>query len=68
MRNRKLNEISKIDVVMKVKMEFKVAKTTGLLTAAIISSFIPIFAFATLGNLVPLFRKNAFMRLAPLVT
>ena len=67
-RNRKLNEISQIDVVMKAKMVSKVAKTTGLLTAVIIFSFIPIFVFSILGNLVPLFRTNAFMRLAQLVT
>ena len=67
-RNRKLNEISEIDVLMRAKLESKVAKTTGLLTAAIISSFIPIFAFAILGNLVPLFRTNSFIRLAQLGT
>ena len=67
-RNRKLNEISEIDVLMRAKLESKVAKTTGLLTAAIISSFIPIFAFAILGNLVPLFRANAFLRHAQFVT
>ena len=66
-RNRKLNEISQIDVLMKAKLESKVAKTTGLLTIAIISSFIPIFVFAILGNLVPLFRTNASMRLTQLV-
>jgi len=67
-RNRKLNEISQIDVVMKAKLEAKVAKTTGLLTATLISSFIPIFAFSVLGNLVSLFGTNTFMRLAQLVT
>ena len=66
-RNRELNEISQIDVLMKAKLESKVAKTTGLLTIAIISSFIPIFVFAILGNLVPLFRTNASMRLTQLV-
>ena len=66
-RNRKLNEISQIDVLMKAKLEAKVAKTTGLLTAALISSFIPIFAFAILGNLVPLFRTNLSIRLTQLV-
>ena len=66
-RNRKLNEISQIDVLMKAKLESKVAKTTGLLTIATISSFIPIFVFAILGNLVPLFRSNASMRLTQLV-
>ena len=66
-RNRKLNEISQIDALMKAKLESKVAKTTGLLTVAIISSFIPIFVFAILGTLVPLFRTDASMRLAQLV-
>ena len=52
---------------MKAKLESKLAKTTGLLTVAIISSFIPIFVFAILGNLVPLFRTNYSMRLTQLV-
>ena len=55
-RNRKLGEISRIDVLMKAKLESKVAKTTGLLTAGVISSTIPIFLFAILGNSMPLFR------------
>ena len=67
-RNRKLNEISQIDVLMKAKLESKVAKTTGLLTAAIISPCIPIFVFATLGNLVPLFRTDFFIRFTQLAT
>ena len=44
-RNRKLNEISQIDVLMKAKLESKVAKTTGLLTAGVISSFISQYLF-----------------------
>ena len=67
-RNRKLDEISQIHVLMKAKLESKAAKITGLLTVVIISSFIPIFAFAVLGNLVPLFRTNASIRLTQLVT
>ena len=58
-RNRKLNEISQIDVLMKAKLESKVAKTTGLLTAAVISSFIPTFVFGILANVVPIFRTIA---------
>ena len=61
-RNRKLNEISQVDVLMKAKLESKVAKTTGLLIAAMISSFIPIFVYATLGNVVPLLRTNVYIR------
>ena len=44
---------------MKAKLEPKVAKTTGLLTAAVISSSIPVLLFPILGNVVPLFRTNA---------
>ena len=61
-RNRKLNEISQLDVLMKAKLEFKVAKTTGLLTVAVISSFIPTFVFAILVNYLPLLRTNAAHR------
>jgi len=57
-RIRKPNEISQIDVLIKEKMESKVAKTTGLLTAAFISSFIPIFISVILGNAVPVVRTN----------
>ena len=66
-RNRKLNEISQIDVLMKAKMESKVAKTTGLLTAAVIVSFVPIFVFGVLGVLVPVLRTNTAIRLTETV-
>ena len=48
-RNRKLNEISQIDVLAKAKLESKIAKTTGLLTAVVIFSFIPTFVFGIIG-------------------
>ena len=67
-RNRKLNEISQIEVLLQAKLESKVAKTTGLLTAAIFSSFVPILVFATLGNLVPLLRTNVSIRFTQLAT
>ena len=67
-RNRKLNEISQIEVLLKAKLEAKVAKTTGLLTAVIISSFVPIFVFAIIGNLVPLLRTNTSIRFTYLAT
>ena len=62
-RNRKLNEISEIDVLIKAKLESKVAKTTGLLTAAIISSFVPIIVTGILGNVMPVLRTNIAIRL-----
>jgi len=66
--NCKLNETYQIDVLIKAKLESKVAKTTGLLTAAIISLFIPLFVFAILGNVVSLLRTNAAIRFTQLAT
>ena len=66
--NRKLNKISQVDVLIKAKLESKVAKTTFLLTAAVISSFIPMFVLATLRNAVPLLRTNVSIRLTQLAT
>ena len=67
-RNRKLNEISQIDDLLKAKLESKVAKTTGLLSAMVISSFIPIFVFAVLGNVIPVFRTNEALRCTQILT
>ena len=53
---------------MRAKLESKIAKTTGLLTAALISSFIPICLLAILRNVVPLLRTNAAIRFTQLVT
>ena len=61
-RNRKLNEISQIHVLMKAKLESKVAKTTGLLTAVVIFSFIPILIVVVLRNVVPVLRTNAVLQ------
>ena len=55
-RNRKLNEISQIDVLIRAKLESKVAKTTGLFTAAIISSFVPMIVTGILRNVMPVYR------------
>ena len=62
-RNRKPNGISQIAVLMKAKLESKVAKTTGLLTTAVICSFIPAFVFGILGHVAPVFRTNGPIRL-----
>ena len=40
-RNLKTNEISQVSFLMKVKRESKVAKTTGLLAAVVIFTFLP---------------------------
>ena len=66
--NRKLNEISQIDDLMKARVESKVAKTTGLLSAMVISSFIPIFVMAVLGSVIPVFRSSAALRFTQILT
>ena len=63
-RKRKQNQISQVTVLMKAKLESKVAKTTGLLTAWLISSFVPSVGIAMLGNFFPVFRMNSAFRLA----
>jgi len=67
-RNRKLNEISQIHVLMKAKLEFKVAKTTGLLTTVIIFSFFPAVFVMILRNVVPIFRTSDTLRCTLRVT
>ena len=67
-RNRKLNEISQINVLIKDKLESKVAKTTGLLTTAFISSFMPLFVLVILRNPVPVFRTNAAFQFTQVFT
>ena len=67
-RSRKLNEISQIDELLKAKLESKVAKTTGLLSAMAISSFIPVFVFVVLGNVIPVLRTNEALRFMQILT
>ncbi len=49
-RKRKVNEISNVTVLMNAKSQSKVAKTTALLTAALIFSFTPAIAIPASGN------------------
>ena len=67
-RDRKINEISQVTDLVKVKLESKVAKTTGLLTAALMLTFLPIFGFEILANFFPVFRTNVAIRFTDTVT
>lgn len=62
-RNLKTNEVSQVSFLMKMKRESKVVRTTGLLAAVIIFSFLPIPAVASLGNVFLVFRTNVAFRL-----
>ena len=67
-RNRKLNEISQFDDLLKAKLESKVAKTTGVLSAMVISSFMPVFVFTVVGNVIPVFRTKEALRFTQILS
>ena len=52
-RKRNLNEISQVSILLTAKLENKVAKTMGLVTAALIVSFVPLIVVLTLGRVFP---------------
>ena len=61
-RKRKITEISHVSALVKAKQEIKVVKTTGLITAALILSFVPVFVVGGLGEVFPVLRtSNAFL-------
>ncbi|XP_078363699.1 adenosine receptor A1-like [Oculina patagonica] len=67
-RQRKLNEISQVTVIVEAKLQSKVAKTTGLLTAALMFSFIPSFGLQILGSFFPVFHTWTAIRFTTTVT
>ena len=62
-RKRKINEISQVNALIKAKMESKIARTTALLTGALICSFLPTIGVSLLGNVYPVFATNSLPRL-----
>ena len=52
-RKRNLSEISQVSTLMTAKLENKVAKTMGLVTAALIISFVPAMVVHMLGAVFP---------------
>ena len=68
-REHKINESQQVNVLIKVKLESKVAKTTGLLTAALIFCFIPVTVFAILHvrYVFPVTRTNVGLGMTAVV-
>ena len=62
-RKRKINEISQVNALIKAKLESKVAKTTGLLTASLMLSFLPAMGMTFLRNIFSVFAKSSFLGL-----
>ena len=56
-RKRKFNQISQVSVEVSMKLEYRVAKTTALVTVALILSFIPAAILSLLGRFFPALRK-----------
>ena len=62
-RKRKISEISNVTQLVQAKLQSKLAKTTTMLTAALIFSFSPAIAIALLANISPVFGTNSAFRL-----
>ena len=68
-RKHKVNESQQVNVLIKVKLESKVTKTTGLLTAALIFCFILVTVFTILHMryVFPATRTNVGLRITTVV-
>ena len=59
-----MNSISQVnDALINAKMESKIARTTALLTAALICSFLLSIGITLLGTVNPVFTTNSLSRL-----
>ena len=61
-RKQKFNQISQVSVLVTMKLENRVAKTTAFVTAALIFSFIPVVSLALLGRVFPVLREMSVVR------
>ena len=63
MPKRKVNQISQVNALINAKLGSKIARTTALLTAALICSFLPAIGITLLGNDHLVFATNSLPRL-----
>ena len=66
-RKRNLSEISQVSALVTVKLENKVAKTMGLVTAALIVSFVPLTVIGMLGAIFPVLWSLSVISLSVLL-
>ena len=66
-RRQKKNKTSQVSVLLNAKLESKIATTTGLVTAALLFSFVFSVVIVILGSFSPIFRMNSTFQLAELV-
>ena len=61
-RKRKFNQILQVSVLVLLKTEYRVAKTTALVTAALFLSFVPVVSLPLMGIVFPVLRKMSAWR------
>ena len=61
-RKRKFSQILQVSVLVLLKTEYRVAKTTALVTAALFLSFVPVVSLPLLGIVFPVLRKMSLWR------
>ena len=61
-RKRKFNQILQVSLLVLLKTEYRVAKTTALVTAAVFLSFVPVVFLPLLGRVYPVLRKMSLWR------
>ena len=66
-RKRNLSDISQVVALMTAKLENKVTKTMGLVTAALFFTFVPVLVVRTLGGVFPVLWKSSAFSLSILL-
>ena len=66
-RKRKFNQILQVSVLVLLKTEYRVAKTTALVTAALFLSFVPVVSLPFLGRAFPLLQKMTSWRVVEIL-
>ena len=67
-RRKKDDQISQVSDLIRAKLEAKLAKTTGMLTLALIVSFVPSIIFLSVGTVWPLLHNSKFFLWGQMMT
>ena len=66
-RKRRVEEIDQICALIKAKLERKIAKTTAILTAALLIFFLPSLIRLSFGNVFPALHRTSYFRWAQML-
>ena len=61
-RKQRFNQIFPVNMVETMKLEYRVAKTTGLITVALILSLVSVVILSSLGEFFPILYKISSWR------